>query len=47
MLVFECYAILDLIKFGLDPWIILVAIRMKSGQRLQTLGWSIVVDEPL
>ena len=47
MFVFKCYAILNLIKFGLNPWIILVAIGVKSGQRLQTLGWSVVVDEPL
>jgi len=43
----ECDALLNLIKLSANPRVLLVSIRVKSSQRLQTFIWSIVINEPL
>ena len=47
MLVLKRYALLDLVEFGFDPWIIFIAIGVKSRQCLETFIWSVMIDEPL
>jgi hypothetical protein len=47
MLMLKCYALLNLIKFGPDPGVLFVTIRVKSSQSLQTFGRSVVINEPL
>jgi hypothetical protein len=43
----KCDALLNLIELGSDPWVIFVAIGVKSSKCPQTFVWSVVIDEPL
>lgn len=46
VLMFERDALLNLSKFGLDPSVVFVTMRMQLGQGAQSLFASVVVDEP-
>ena len=46
VLMFERDALLNLRKFGLDPSVVFVPVRMQLGQGAQSLFTPVVVDEP-
>ena len=46
MLMLKGYGFLDLIKFGSDPRIVLIAVRVKSCEGLEAFVWAVVINEP-
>lgn len=47
MLMFEGNALLNLVKFGSNPRVVLIAVGVKAGQSLQAISGSVMVNEPL